>query len=159
MKDDNLDQWILGYIEAKGRFEIVKNKNGYRCEFSLYCRSNYLRTVMLLVEKIDAGYLVYKEGKFPQIGWRITSKKDCIKLDNFLDKNDMISLKNVDYQIWHEALKIWKMNIRGTKIDWTPMKDLHDELISKPDHLYNKEIEEATKSLVDKFNNHTITTD
>jgi hypothetical protein len=113
--------WIMGFIEGEGSFNIMRNRGVFRCTFQLVQRDDNA-AVLSAVRKIIGGnvYAVRKGygGSNPQVALQIETKSACLGLVDLLSCTKMHTKKRMDFVIWAEAVKAWQVQ------DWGKMERL-----------------------------------
>jgi len=96
-----LDNWISGFINGEGRFNLVNNKR-----FRFYIEQTESNVLKLIRERLACGpqVLERKQRGTRKITWslEIYSKKEITRLIEFFESNNVTSLQGYKYYQYKE---------------------------------------------------------
>lgn len=142
--DDAFGHWLAGFIDGEGSFSIARQKrNGYYTyapNFQLKVRIDDREIVERIEREAGFGWPCYPKRRElgntqAQIGWGVTSKADCVRLVELLDRFPLRAKKARDYAIWREAVLAYAATIRSRNgavsghADWSALETARAELV------------------------------
>lgn len=113
--------WLAGFIDGEGSFNISHHAGNYQPRFSLKLRDDDSQIIKEIHLFIGAGTV--RKNKCSPITSKYYSKnakdqirldvvgKDNLKIVSILDIYNLKSKKQRDYNIWREAVEIYASNI------------------------------------------------
>lgn len=76
IKDEKLQQWLVGFLDASGCFNIVKSRGTYKLQFNLDQPFYNLRVLYYIKNQLGYGKILKVSNKMGQIAhFRITDKE------------------------------------------------------------------------------------
>ena len=166
--------YIAGFVDGEGCFfvRLYKKKRKkwleipyYTPEFSIKIREDDWHILQRIKHTIGCGKLIRKKEKHRHnrsVGFVVYKKLDLIeKVVPFFDKYPLQGKKKVDFNLWKEAVLMWKNNIHRTKDGVKRLEKIKEEinkfrpeLTSGIDKVFGKNIfgEPIHKNITKKYN-------
>lgn len=138
--DPAFGNWIAGFTDGEGSFNITRSDQRFKCMFSIKLRRDDKSILQEIQSQLDVGRIVMLAGRKtskPQAGFQVDSKHDCVVIKNLFQKFPLRAKKSTDFKIWSAAVEYWitcRQRHDGIGLfrsaDWSIMADLKEQLES-----------------------------
>lgn len=112
MDDRDFFNWLAGFIDGEGCFGVYKRRDssGWIFRFFVKLRDDD-GDILEECQRRIGGTLRFEKSKNPKWGgqviWAVSSREDCLRLIDVLDKHPLRAKKRRDYALWREAVLLF----------------------------------------------------
>ena len=108
---------LAGLLEAECHLAVAPNNaDGWRCACVMALRDDDRDVLEYFRDRLGIGHLnqiAERNGSRPQVSWIVESKAECAILVELLDSHAMRGRKLAQYQLWRQAVGIWRARRYG----------------------------------------------
>ena len=142
MSDFDLNEWLRGFVDGEGCFQISVRNNRpftFRFLFKIKLHKDDRALLDYLSTRIKIGQVYPKDGENVSSSWEVAKKADLWRLIEIFDKHPLNTTKYLDYKLWREAFFMYQ-EMEKASVDKDKKTTIKNNILALKEQMNDKRV-------------------